>query len=150
MPPSRDNEVYCGVLIHYRAKNNSWSLDVIQPNFENVWPISHYDWTRWPTITSANLELLFSSRCYQSINYVLPKERFERKLFPVPLCEKQKLLLQYAKTLPFFIAFSFLKTLLVSSKISLSPSWHREQTVEPAVEASIIFLRIPLRKLIRH
>lgn len=29
MPLSRDNEVYCGVLIHYRAGNNSWSLHQI-------------------------------------------------------------------------------------------------------------------------
>ena len=29
-----------------RAGNNCQSSDIIRPNFENVQPISHYDWTR--------------------------------------------------------------------------------------------------------
>jgi len=28
------------------AGNDSWSPDIFQSNFENVRPISHYDWPR--------------------------------------------------------------------------------------------------------
>ena len=66
------------------AGNNSRSSDIVRPNFENVRPISHYDWTRWPNISPAHLEFS-SSRCCQSIDYVRcklsnvrPKGRFER------------------------------------------------------------------------
>ena len=38
------------------ARNSSWSSNIVQPNFENVRPISHYDW-KWRlvhfTITSS-------------------------------------------------------------------------------------------------
>ena len=30
----------------FSAGNNSRSSDTVRPNFENVRPISHYDWTR--------------------------------------------------------------------------------------------------------
>ena len=33
-----------------RAGNNSWSSDIVRPNFEYVWPISHYDRTWCPNI----------------------------------------------------------------------------------------------------
>ena len=29
----------------HSAGNNSQSSDIVRPNFENVRPISHYDWT---------------------------------------------------------------------------------------------------------
>ena len=34
------------IYIHVEHGNNSWSLDIVQPNFENFWPISYYDWTQ--------------------------------------------------------------------------------------------------------
>ena len=53
----------------YSAGNSRRSTDIVRPNFENVWPILHYDWTRWPNISPAHLELS-SLRCCQSIHYV--------------------------------------------------------------------------------
>ena len=36
---------YCTVLIGQCPMTNYWSSDIVQPNFENVRPISHYDHT---------------------------------------------------------------------------------------------------------
>ena len=49
------------------AQNNSRSPDIVRPNFENVWPISHYDRPHIHNISPAHLEL--PSRFCQSINY---------------------------------------------------------------------------------
>ena len=35
----RKNQLLCYII---SARNNSWSPDIVQPNFENVWPVWHY------------------------------------------------------------------------------------------------------------
>lgn len=79
------------LLIISSTGNNRQSPDIVQPNFENVRPISHYDWTGWPNISSTHVQL-FSARVCQSINNnyyvqsnlwnVWPKGRFERTYVP--------------------------------------------------------------------
>ena len=62
-PPASSNIL----LLISSTGNNRQSPDIVQPNFENVRPISHYDWTGWPNISSTHLQLS-SARVCQSIN----------------------------------------------------------------------------------
>jgi len=49
--------------------------------------------------------------------------------------------------LPFFISFSFLNTLLVSSNIKLSPDIHTSRTDAPSTHFSIISTRTPVKEI---
>ena len=75
-------------LDYISAGTNSQSLDGVQPNFENIWLISHYDWKWGLNISPTHLRL--SSRfCWSNLWNVRPKGIFERKkeekLFPALL-----------------------------------------------------------------
>ena len=37
------------------AGNNMWSSDIVWPNFENAWPIAHYDCTWWLNMMTEHL-----------------------------------------------------------------------------------------------
>ena len=41
------------------ARNSSWSSNIVQPKFENVLPISHYDWTWLVHFTIMSSVILF-------------------------------------------------------------------------------------------